>query len=255
MLNRRFTLTIAALAAGAFTFAATPAGALSDKDRPEIEAIIKDYLIKNPEVIGEAIEALQKKQDAQAAAAQAPAIAANKKVIFESPRGPSFGNPEGDVTLVEFFDYNCGYCKQSLKEILDLVKADPKLKVVLKEFPILHQDSVAAAKVAVAVRMQDKGGNYLSFHTKLMGERHANEQTALAAAKATGFDMARIQKDKESDEVKNTLRESFEIAKALQLQQATPTFILGGSVLPGALPAAELKKSIASVRKCGLATC
>src|SRR5690349_13142959 len=133
---RRLSLTLAALVAAAFAFAATPAGALSDKDRPEIEAIIKDYLVKHPEVLRDALESLEKMQASEETKKQGAVIAANQAVIFDSPRGPTFGNPKGDVTLVEFFDYNCGYCKHALGDVMKLVKEDPKLKVVLKEFPV-----------------------------------------------------------------------------------------------------------------------
>ena len=118
------------------------------------------------------------------------------------------GNPKGDVTLVEFFDYNCGYCKRALTDMIDLMKNDPKLKVVLKEFPVLGQGSVEAAKVAVAVRMQDKTGKkYLDFHQKLLGGRgQADKARALAVAKEVGIDMARLEKDMASDEVKRLAR-------------------------------------------------
>src|SRR6185312_9863201 len=148
---RRFSLAAVALAAAGFAFAATPAGALSDKDRPEIEAIVKDYLVKHPEVLREALEQLEKLQASEETKKQGAAIAANKTVIFDSPRAPSFGNAKGDVAK--------------------LGKDDPKLKVVLKEFPVLGPRSVDAAQVAVAVRMQDTGGKYFEFHRRLLGGR------------------------------------------------------------------------------------
>jgi len=255
MLNRRFTLPIAAFAAAAFAFASTPAGALSDKDRPEIEAIIKDYLIKNPEVLGEALEALQQKQEAQAAAAHAPTIAANKKVIFDSPRAATYGNPNGDVTLVEFFDYNCGYCKHAVNDVAKLVSEDPKLKVVFKELPVLAKSSETAARIAIAVRMQDKGNKYFEFHRRLLANKgEATKERALAAAKEAGFDIARIQKDMDSEEVNKSLAEAKAIADGLGIQ-GTPTFIIGDELIVGAQGYDKLKSKIASVRKCGKATC
>jgi protein-disulfide isomerase len=256
MPHRRLSLLSAAvLAAAGFGLIATPAGALSDKDRPEIEAIIKDYLVKHPEVLGEALEALQQKQESQAASAQGATIAANKNVIFNSPLAATYGNPNGDVTLVEFFDYNCGYCKHALNDVMRLVSEDPNLKVVFKEFPILAPSSEIAAKIAVAVRMQDKSGKYIEFHKRLLANRgEATKERALAAAKEAGFDTARIQKDMESDEVKKALVESKAIAQALNIN-GTPTFILGNEMVVGAESYDKLKNKIASVRKCGATAC
>ncbi|HVT55910.1 MAG TPA: DsbA family protein [Xanthobacteraceae bacterium] len=255
MKKRRLPLTLAALAAAGFALTATPAGALTDKDRPEIEAIIKDYLIKHPEVLREALESLEKMQASEETKKQSAAIAAHHKVIFDSPRGPVYGNPKGDVTLVEFFDYNCSYCRHSLADVAKLVKGDPKLKVVFKEFPVLGPSSVDAAKVAVAVRMQDSGHKYFEFHKRLLGGRgEANKERALAAAKDAGFDMARIQKDMESPEVANTLRESMGIAQALGIN-GTPTFIVADEMVVGAMGYDALKSKIDAVRKCGKATC
>jgi protein-disulfide isomerase len=117
--------------------------------------------------------------------------------FFCSPRGVTLGNKDGDVTFVEFFDYNCGYCKHAMGDMLNLLKTDPKLKVVLKEFPVLGPGSVEAAQVAVAARMQDPDGKkYLDFHQKLLGGRgQADKARALAVAKEVGVDMARIEKD------------------------------------------------------------
>ncbi len=116
-----------------------------------------------------------------------------QSAIFNSPRGVVLGNKDGDVTFVEFFDYNCGYCKRAMADMLDLMKNDPKLKVVLKEFPVLSEGSVEAAKVAVAVRMQDPSGKkYLDFHQKLLGGRGpADKARAMAAAKEAGLDTGR----------------------------------------------------------------
>jgi protein-disulfide isomerase len=256
MPHRRFSLLSAAvLAAAGFSFMATPASALSDKDRPEIEAIIKDYIVSHPEVIGEALEALQKKQEAQAASAQSTTIAANRKVIFDSPLAATYGNPKGDVTLVEFFDYNCSYCKHALNDVMKLVSDDPNLKVVFKELPILAESSLTSAKIAAAVRMQDSGGKYIEFHKRLLGGRgEATKERALAAAKEAGFDVARIQKDMESDEVKKALSESKAIAQALNIN-GTPTFVLGNEMVVGAESYDNLKSKIASVRKCGATVC
>ena len=156
--------------------------------------------------------------------------------MFTSPRQVTLGNPQGDVTVVEFFDYNCGYCKRAMTDMVELIKNDPKLKFVLKEFPVLGEGSVQAAQVAVAVRMQDKTGKkYLEFHQKLLGGRgQADKARALAVAKEVGMDMARLEKDMASDEVKATLEESFKLAEALGLN-GTPSYVVGADVVIGAV--------------------
>src|SRR5205085_10250122 len=160
------------------------------------------------------------------------AVKDNSDAIFNSPRQVVAGNPQGDVTFVEFFDYNCGYCKRAMTDMFDMIKADPKLKVVLKEFPVLGPGSVEAARVAVAVRMQDRTGKkYTEFHQKLLGGRgQADKARAMAVAKEVGLDMARLEKDMASDEVKATLEESLKIAEKLDLN-GTPSYVIGPNVL------------------------
>ena len=256
MPTSRFPLRSAAAAAAfGLLFSTAPAGALTDKDRPEIEAIVRDYLLKNPEVLRDALEVMEKRQSQEDQNKQRQAISSNAKLIFESTRGPSFGNPQGDVTLVEFFDYNCGYCKRAMQDVMQLTKDDPKLKVVFKEFPVLGPGSVEAAKVAVAVRMQDKGGKYIEFHRRLLGSRgEANKERALAAAKDAGFDMARIEKDLQSPEIADTVKESARLAESLGLN-GTPTFVIADELVIGAQGYDTLKSKIDAARKCGKATC
>src|SRR5690242_5170291 len=154
---RSFRLIVPALLA--FILCGTPpkafAQSFTDTQRGDIETIVKNYLIAHPEVLEEAMAELNKRQAAADAAKHEASIAQNGDTIFNSPRGVVLGNKDGDVAFVEFFDYNCGYCKRAMADMMDLLKSDPKLKVVLKEFPVLSQGSVEAAQVAVAVRMQD----------------------------------------------------------------------------------------------------
>jgi protein-disulfide isomerase len=256
MFNYRPRLTIAAaVAAIGFVFATAPASALSDTDKVAVEAIIKEYLVKNPDVLRDALEVLEKRQAAEESKKQQATIAKNGSLIFDSPRGPIVGNPAGDVTLVEFFDYNCGYCKRAMQDIMQLSKEDPKLKIVLKEFPVLGPGSLEAAKIAIAVRMQDKGGKYVEFHRRLLGGRgEANKERATAAAKEAGFDVARIEKDLQSPEIGETLKESAVLANSLGIN-GTPTFVIADELVIGALGYDALKSKIDSARKCGKATC
>ena len=244
-----FALALAAAppAASAQTF--------SDGQRGEIETIIKNYLVTHPEVLEDAMAELNKRQAAADAEKHEASVAQNSEAIFNSPRGVLLGNKDGDVTFVEFFDYNCGYCKRAMADMLDLMKSDSKLKVVLKEFPVLSQGSVEAAQVAVAVRMQDPGGKkYLDFHQKLLGGRGpADKARAMAAAKEAGLDVGRIEKDLASPEVKATIEENFKLAEAMGMN-GTPSYVIGKEIVVGAIGLDGLREKIGLAR-CGKATC
>jgi protein-disulfide isomerase len=247
-MNRIIPLALA-LALGA---SAAPARAqnFSEPQRGEIQKIIKDYLLAHPEVLQEAMAELEKKQQVAESEKARSAVKNHSEALFNSPRQVVLGNPQGDVTFVEFFDYNCGYCKRALNDMVELINKDPKLKVVLKEFPVLGPGSVEAAQVAVAVRMQDKTGKkYLDFHQKLLGGRgQVDKAKALAAAKETGFDMARIEKDMKSEEVSKTLEESMKLAEALGLN-GTPSYVIGNDVVIGAVGLAALTQKVQAARQ------
>ncbi|MGA6998189.1 MAG: DsbA family protein, partial [Pseudolabrys sp.] len=221
----------------------------------EVERVVRDYLIAHPEVIQDAMAELDKRQTAADAEKHKVTIKDNAQTIFSSPRQVVLGNPDGNVTFVEFFDYNCGYCKRAMDDMLTLLKDDPKLKVVLKEFPVLGPGSVEAAQVAVAVRMQDKTGKkYLEFHQKLLGGRgQADKARALAVAKDIGLDMVRLEKDLASAEVKASLQENFKLAEALGLN-GTPSYVIGDNVVVGAVGLDALKEKV-NTSRCGKPTC
>ena len=248
-------LTAAAAVLFALGVAAAPAQSVSEAQRGEFEKIIRNYLINNPEVLQEAIAELEKRQAKAEAEKHKVAVKDNADALFNSPRHVVVGNPKGDVTFVEFFDYNCGYCKRALEDMNALMKADPKLRVVLKEFPVLGPASMDAARVGVAVRMQDKTGKkYLEFHQKLLtGRGQVDKARALAAAKEVGMDVARIERDLGSDEVRASIEESFKLAEKLGLN-GTPSYVIGGDVVVGAVGLATLREKINGAR-CGKATC
>ncbi|HVV61277.1 MAG TPA: DsbA family protein [Pseudolabrys sp.] len=227
----------------------------SASQRGAIENIVREYLISHPEVLQEAMAELEKRQSAAEAQKHQAAVREHAKALFSSPRQVTLGNPQGNVTFVEFFDYNCGYCKRAMADMLDLLKNDSKLKIVLKEFPVLGPGSVEAAQVAVAVRMQDPSGKkYLEFHQKLLGGRGAADKAhALAVAKEVGVDMARLDKDMKSPEVKSTLEEDFKLAEALGLN-GTPSYVIGNNVVVGAVGLDALKEKINTAR-CGQPSC
>jgi len=256
-----FHKLVRALAVGTFAVGAlglsqfARADSFTDTQRGEIEQIIKSYLLAHPEVLEEVSAELTKRQQAAETEKHEAAVKKDAETIFNSPRGVTIGNHNGDVTFVEFFDYNCGYCKHAMSDMLDLMKSDPKLKVVLKEFPVLGPGSVEAAQVAVAVRMQDPTGKkYLDFHQKLLGGRgQADKARALAAAKDAGIDMARLEKDLTSPEVKATLEENFKLAENMGLN-GTPSYVIGNQVIVGAIGLDGLTQKINEAR-CGKAAC
>jgi protein-disulfide isomerase len=234
---------------------ASRADEFSASQRGELERIVREYLVAHPEVIQEAMTELEKRQTAADAEKHKAAVKQYSEALFTSPRQVVLGNPNGNVTFVEFFDYNCGYCKRAMDDMLTLLKDDPKLKVVLKEFPVLGPGSVEAAQVAVAVRMQDKTGKkYLEFHQKLLGGRgQADKVRALAVAKDIGLDMGRLDKDLASPEVKATLQESFKLAEALGLN-GTPSYVIGDNVVVGAVGLESLKEKV-NTSRCGKPSC
>jgi len=228
--------------------AATPtpvAQSFSTEQRHEIEGIIKSYLVAHPEVLQDAMDALDKQQKQVEATKARETIKSANATLFNSPHQVVLGNPQGNVTVVEFFDYNCAFCKRALPDMLTLLKTNPNLKFVLKEFPVLGPGSVEAANVAVAARMQDPTGKkYIEFHQKLLGGRGpADKARALAIAKEVGFDMARLEKDMSSDEVKTTIDEDMKLADALGVS-GTPTYVVGDEVVVGAVGLDELEAKL-----------
>jgi protein-disulfide isomerase len=242
--------TTAALCLAVVAAAPVRAQNFSDAQRGEIERIVKEYLVAHPEVLQEAMSELEKRQSAAELEKQVSGVRQHKEVLFNSGHQVTLGNPKGDVTMVEFFDYNCGYCKRALGDMLALIKTDPNLKVVLKEYPVLGPGSLEAAQVAVAARMQDKSGKkYLDFHQRLLGGRGpADKAHALAAAKDAGFDMTRIEKDLASDEVRETLKENLKVADAIGLN-GTPSYIIGSDVVVGAQGYDVLKEKVDAARR------
>lgn len=226
-----------------------------DAHPDDVQRIVRDYLKNHPEILRDALTELITKRT-PAAARPAPtgpdrkaAIDSNAAALFNSPHQVVLGKSDGRVTLVEFFDYNCGYCRRALSDKMVLLQEDRELRIVLKEFPILGAASTEAAGVAVAVRMQDRTGEkYLAFHRRLLGGRGpADRASALAAAREEGLDMARLEQDLSSDEVRRTLDENAALARAVGIK-GTPAYVIGDTVIAGAIGAAGLKEKIAAER-------
>ena len=232
------------------TFTAVRAGdaQFNDAQKQEMHKIIRDYLVQNPNVLREAIEALEKQAQEQELARSRDRIKENADLVYKSKRGFVFGNPEGNVTVVEFFDYNCGFCKRSLGDVMALVDADPNLKLILKEFPILGEASVFASRAAIASKKQ---GKYWEYHLALMQHRGAIDETsAVAIAKEVGLDVDQLRKDMEDEEIAATINESMQLANAIGIN-GTPAFIIDDRLIPGALGLDTMQTQIAEIRKNG----
>jgi protein-disulfide isomerase len=228
--------------------------AFSDEQKNAIGEIIKDYLIKNPELIVEVQQALESKLELEQAEKLKSFMAENAKEIYRNPDSPVAGDPNGDITVVEFFDYNCGYCKRGMTEVQKLVEGDKKVRMVFKELPILSKGSEEAAKVALAAKRQ---GKYWEFHQAMLSSKgQANEASSLKAAEALGLDMAKLKADMAGDAVKTELDGMKTLAKKMGIN-GTPHFLVGDKSIPGAPEDLhdQLQTLIAGFRKSGCTTC
>jgi protein-disulfide isomerase len=245
----------AAFLGTAFMAAPVSADEFTPAQKQELGAFIKDYLVNNPDVLRSAIEALDKHDKEAADSERQKVVDTQSSALFSSKYQATLGNPKGSATLVEFFDYNCHYCKGALPDVTKLMKDDPNLKLVLKDYPVLGPGSVEAAKVASAVRNQLPGDKFWAFHAKLLGTHGpVGKAEALAVARDLGLDMDKLAKDMESPEVKSGLSEVMQLADALQIN-GTPTFVVGQDVVVGAVGYDQLKDKVDAVHKCGHATC
>lgn len=234
---------------------AMPTDAMAeDVDRAAIEEIVKDYLLKNPEVIADALAELDRREKAAAEAARLAAVSDSAGILFNSTRQVVLGNPKGSITVVEFFDYNCGYCKRAYGDMVRLIEEEPELRMVLKEFPVLGQSSVEAARVAIAVNSvaPDKYGEF--HETLLMQRGQANGDSAMKAAIAAGVDHKEVAKAMTSDEASQTIEEVYSLANRLGLT-GTPSYVVGDEVVMGAVGYDQLKAKVTALKTCGETTC
>jgi protein-disulfide isomerase len=219
----------------------------SQDQRDELGQIIRDYLIENPEVLREVIQALERKEEAASAAAATAAISERGAEIYRSEDDLVAGNPEGSVTMAEFFDYNCGFCKRAMSDVLALIESDDDLRVVFKEWPILGEGSRFAARAALASRRQ---GKYWEFHLALMETRSVNDVTTLEVAERIGLDVEQLKADMERPEVSAVIDRNMRLAAALGIQ-GTPAFFIDDQAIAGAVGHDVLSQVIGQVRDKG----
>ena len=222
-------------------------------DADVLNPMIESYLMSDPKILQRMSVALDTTLQAEEREQATSAIASMQNAIFNDPDQVVLGNPDGDVTLVEFFDYNCGYCRAAVPDMAALLAEDPNLRIVLKEFPILSNESIDAARVAVLVGKADV--DYWTFHETLFTSRsQVDKQVALAAASDLGLSPVALELDMGTDAVAKVIQTSYEIARALNIT-GTPTYIIGNEIIPGAIGIDELRSRIANMRACGETQC
>jgi protein-disulfide isomerase len=221
------------------------------QQKQAIERIVRDYLIQNPEILVETSKELEKRQTALQAEEHKRIILQKRSSIFQARSDFVMGNPKGDVTVVEFFDYNCGWCKRAVDEMTKLVEADSNVRIVFKELPIFGENSAFAAKAAMASINQ---GKYWDFHRALMKERQVTKDNVFKIAEKVGLNVARLKEDMANPAYEGVLRENAELARSLGID-GTPGFIIDSKVNVGFVPADGLKEMIADVRKAGCQMC
>jgi protein-disulfide isomerase len=223
--------------------AADPAPALT---REQIEQIVREYLIKNPDVVIDALRAAETQRREAAQRETQKAIVAQREQLLRDAMSPVGGNVAGDVTVVEFFDYACPHCKSVATPVKQLLRDDPNVRLVYKELPVLGEASVSAARAALAAHAQ---GTYAAFHDALMANRAPlNDAVIFRVAAQVGLDVDRLKTDMASAPVSEALQKNHALAQALGVN-GTPAFVIGDDVAPGAVPLARLKDMVVRARQ------
>ena len=227
---------------------ATNAAEFDNSQRQEIETIVRDYLLNNPEILQEMSQILEQRQRQTEDKQRKDGLAKYANQIFRDKSDYVAGNPKGNVTMVEFFDYNCPWCKKDFPDVMALIEEDKELKVVLKEFPILGPDSEYAAKAAIAAGKQ---GKYLQMHTALyQHEGKVTEAIVDEIAAAQGLNMDQLKKDMEDPKTAEIITRNRDLAQSLAIN-GTPAFVIDDKLVPGYLPKDELANMIKEVRARG----
>lgn len=223
-----------------------PVHATADEiDEERIKDLVLQTIRENPEIVMEAVAILERQQVEQQAAALANVLKNQRDLLERDPNAPVLGNPDGDVTIVEFFDYNCPYCKRAMPEVQALLAADPNIRLVYREWPILGEGSVFAAKAALAARKQ---GKYPAFHWAMMEFKGpVVEASVLRIARDIGLDIEQLRRDMDAPEISAHIDVSMNLSQALGFN-GTPSFVIGDNLVGGFVAQAELADHVASVR-------
>jgi protein-disulfide isomerase len=221
------------------------AAEFTPEQRQAVEAIIRDFLQKNPEALLDALQAAEDKMKGEEHDKASAALGARRHDVFDDPDAPVAGNPKGNASLVEFFDYRCPYCKQVEPALEALLNEDRQLRFVYKEFPVLGSDSVTAARAALAARQQ---GKYDAMHRALMALKgQIDEASVFKVANSVGLDVERLKRDMAAPDIDRILKANTNLATALDIR-GTPGFVIGNEIVPGAISLEDLKHLIETAR-------
>ncbi len=241
-------IAVAFIALTAFSSGAMAAekSGLSEADKAEIKQLVRDYILANPEIINEAIDALDNKMAKGKAEKRNETIAKRRQELFSPSEGTIIGNPKGDVTVVEFFDYNCGYCKSMFQGVAELLREDTKMRLVLKEYPILGPSSMTASRAALAARKQ---GKYADLHLALLNHKgQLSDPTIMDIASKAGLDMKKLENDMKDPAITEIIVKNHNLADDLGID-GTPSLIIGDAFVPGAISKDKLVEHISKARK------
>ena len=242
----RYTYTIVLISLSALLFS-TAAHALDDADKPQIEKIIREYLLKNPEILQEMQQLFEAKQKAQQVAMQQEALKQKSEVIFSSEYQVEIGDPDAKYKVVEFFDYNCPYCQRAMLDMEKILKTNPDVKFIIKEWPVLGQQSFEAHNVSIAFSkmMPEK---YAEFHQQLLAMKgRKGEKNAIDVALSFGVDEQLLRAEMKKPYVLKALQENNSIANDLGIT-GTPSYVIGDEVVFGAVGVAKLMTHIEALR-------
>jgi protein-disulfide isomerase len=232
----------------------SPSHALDDLEKEEIGKFIREYLIKNPEVLAEAQATLEVRVAEQEKVRTREMITGMSDRLYNAEGDVIIGNPEADVTIVEFFDYNCGFCKRAMNDMQEIVSADPNVKFILKEFPILGEESLEASRVSMAVAKiaPEKGAD---FHIALLGGGgRAGKAQAMKVAEDMGVDMDALNVALEDDALLDPISVTYNLAQELGIN-GTPSYVIGNEAVYGAVGVSDILSKVDNIRKCGETIC
>ena len=223
-----------------------PFSAIADGlNEDRIRELVLETIRANPEIVLEAVEIINARNDANDAAASAQVLSSQRQSLEQDPNAPVLGNPQGDVTVVEFFDYNCPYCRRVKPHMEKLLATDTNVRVVYREWPILGEGSTFAARAALAARNQDK---YVEFHWALMGlAGRVEEENVIDVAQDIGLDIAQLRLDMEAPEISEHIETSMRLARALGFN-GTPSFVIGEALAPGLIEAGQMIELVEKAR-------
>jgi protein-disulfide isomerase len=245
-----FSRFVAAAIAGCFCLSgmalADSAAPLTPAQTQAVDQLIHDYLVGHPQVL---IEVLQKAEDdakAEAADTSKKQIVAHRDELLRDPTSPVMGNADGDVTVVEFFDYRCPFCKASASTVQQLLASDKKIRLVMKDYPVLGPDSTFASRVALVAQ---KHGKYAEFHDAMFAmAAKVTPETTLAAAQSVGLDTAMVKREMSAPDIDATLKRNYDLGRAVGAD-GTPTFVIGDVSVASALELKDLQSLVALARK------